>query len=119
MSRQENFILRFVEWVRANEARLAANQIRVVLPSLIFIEGTFAEFFAESGEATVEMWEYGFSEFHVWLHRGNPQAGEVNTTHYEFQDFGEMYAALEQLVEQMTPTLEVGEGSKRLEKVLN
>jgi len=104
MSKQENFILGFVEWVRANEARLAAEQIRVVLPSLIFIEGTFAEFFAESGEATVEMWEYGFSEFHVWLHRGNPQE-EVKTTHYEFLDYDEMYAALEQLVGRMSPVL--------------
>ena len=62
---------------------------------------TYVEFFAESGEAMVEIWDYGFSEFHVWLHQGNPQQEEVKTTHHEFQNFDEMYAALDTLVSRM------------------
>ena len=105
MSRQENFILRFVEWVSANEARLAADRIRVALPSETTKEGTYAEFFAEGGEATVEIWDYGFSEFHVWLHQGDLLSGEIKTTHHEFQDFSEMYAALEQLTNRLSPVM--------------
>ena len=102
---KENFILNFVEWVRANEVRLAANQIRVSMPPSFSKEGTYAKFFAETGEAMVEMWDYGFSEFHVWMHRGNPQQEEVKTTHHEFQDFAEMYAALDHLVSRMSLVL--------------
>ena len=102
---KENFLLNFIEWVRTNEVRLAANQLRVSMPSSFSKKETFAEFFAETGEAMVEMWDYGFSEFHVWMHRGDPQQEEVKMTHYEFQDFAEMYAALEQIVNQMSPVL--------------
>lgn len=101
----KDFIPSFVRWVRANESRLAADHIRITRPPQAVKEGTYAEFFAESGEATVELWDYGFSEFHVWLHHGNPQQEEVKTTHHEFQDFDEMYAALEQLVDRMSLVL--------------
>ena len=101
----KDFIPNFIQWVRANEARLADDKIRVNMPPQAAKEGTYAEFFAEGGEATVEIWDYGFSEFHVWLHCSKPQQEEVKTTHHEFQDFDEMYAALDQLVHRMSPVL--------------
>jgi hypothetical protein len=110
---QEHYTEKFALWVGANQARLNADGIKVRLPAEVAANGTYAEFFAEAGEAMVEIWDYGFSEFHVWLHHGNPQQEEVKMTHHEFQDFGEMYAALEQLVEQMTPLLGVGKRSVR------
>ncbi|MGI4787256.1 MAG: hypothetical protein ACRYFS_00250 [Janthinobacterium lividum] len=102
---KEGFISSFIEWVRANEARLVADNITIRLPEKILAEGTYAEFFAASGEATVEMWDYGFSEFHVWMHHGNPKQEEVKTTHYEFQDFDEMYIALNLLINRLSPIL--------------
>ena len=99
----KDFIPSFVRWVRANESRLAADNIRVTMPPQAAKEGTYMEFFAEGGEAMVELWDYGFSEFHVWLHRSGSLQEEVKTTHHEFQDFDEMYAALEQLVDKMSP----------------
>ena len=97
----KDFISNFIRWVRANESRLAADKIRVNMPSQAAKEGTYAEFFSQEGEATVELWDYGFSEFHVWLHRSGSLQEEVKTTHHEFQDFDEMNAALDNLVNRM------------------
>ncbi len=99
--KQENFTQSFVKWVRANEARLNADHITVRLPEKIIGNGTHADFFAEAGEATVEIWDYGFSEFHF----AAPEADQVSVTHHEFQDVAEMYAALDELVNRMSPML--------------
>ena len=99
--KQENFTQSFVQWIRANEARLKADHITVRLPEKITGNGVYADFFAESGEATVEIWDYGFSEFHF----AGPEAEQVTVTHHEFQDTTEMYTALDELVNQMSPVL--------------
>jgi len=96
--KQENFTQNFVQWVQTNEARLNADRITVRLPEKITGNGTYADFFAESGEATVEIWDYGFSEFHF----AGPGAEQVSVTHHEFQDPAEMYAALDELVNRMS-----------------
>ena len=102
---QKQYTQKFVQWVQANQARLNADGIKARLPEGSAGNETYAEFFAKTGEATVEIWDYGFSEFHVWLHHGSPQQEEVKTTHHEFQDFAQMYAALEQLVNRLSPVL--------------
>jgi len=96
--KQENYTQSFVRWVRANEARLNADHITVRLPEKIVGNGTHADFFGEAGEATVEIWDYGFSEFHS----ASVESGQVSVTHYEFQDIAEMYAALDGLVNRMS-----------------
>ena len=96
--KQENYTQSFVQWVRANEARLNADHITVRLPEKIIGNGTHADFSGEAGEATVEIWDYGFSE----LHFAGPEAEQVSVTHHEFQNMAEMYAALDGLVNRMS-----------------
>ena len=96
--KQENFTQSLVQWVRANEKRLNADHITVRLPEKIIGNGTHADFFGETGEATVEIWDYGFSEFHF----AGPEAEQVSVTHHEFRDTAEMYAALDGLVNRMS-----------------
>jgi len=98
---KENFTQRFVEWVRANEARLNADHITVRLPEKIIGNGTHADSFAASGEVTVEIWDYGFSEFYF----SEPEAEQVNVTHHEFQNTAEMYVVLDEMVHRMSPIL--------------
>ncbi len=97
----ENYTQLFVRWIEANRARLANDKITVFLPEGFARNGTYADFFAESGEATVEIWDYGFSEFHAL----DPHTEEIKTTHHEFQSASELYAALETLVSRMSPVL--------------
>lgn len=99
----ENFTQLFIRWIEANRARLASDKMTVHLPEGPAANGTYADFFAGSGEATVEIWDYGFGEFHVL----DPYTEEIKTTHYEFQNASEMYAALETLVSRMSPMLAV------------
>ena len=96
--KQENYTQSFVQWVRANEARLNADHITVRLPEKIIGNGTHADFLGEAGEATVEIWDYGFSEFHF----AALESGQVTVTHHEFQNMAEMYAALDGLVNRMS-----------------
>ena len=88
----------FVQWVRANEARLNADHITVRLPEKIIGNGTHADFFGAASEATVEIWDNGFSEFHL----AALEADQVSVTHHEFQDAAEMYVALDGLVNRMS-----------------
>jgi len=98
---KENFTKTFVEWIQANQERLYAENITVQSPITIIGNGTYANFNNGVEEATVEIWDYGFSEFHVL----DPQTEQVNVTHYEFQNKAELYVALDELVNQMSLVL--------------
>lgn len=103
---QEGYIAAFHAWIRRNDVRLSASGVTIQVPEKILLSGTHADFFSETGEATVEVWDYGFSEFHVLDLRPADRDPDyqVNVTHHEFQSEGEMFRALNELIEWMSPT---------------
>lgn len=115
---QEGYIEAFHAWIRRNEPRLNASGITVQAPEKISPSGTHADFFSEAGEATVEIWDYGFSEFHVldWKAADADPDYQVAVTHHEFQSKGEMFAALNDLIHRMSPTPE-REAARRIPAV--
>lgn len=98
----KNFTDAFVKWVRQNRNRLEVEGVAVEMPDQIVGNGTYAYFSTGKGKETkevmVEIWDYGFSEFHV----ADPQAEQVTMTHHEFQEFDELYAALDQIVSRLS-----------------
>ena len=105
----KDWIALFQDWLRENQSRFAHENIRVEAsaitpysPSSIHVD-----FFAERHEATVQLWEDGQSDFHFldWeAAERDPNVG-VGVTHYDFTIAGELYAALDQLVNRMSPML--------------
>ena len=100
----KNFTNTFVEWVRQNRNRPEVDGVAVEMPDQIVGNSTHAYFSTGKGEQTkevlVEIWDYGFSEFHVT----DPQAEQVlKTTHHEFQEPSEMYAALDRVINHLSP----------------
>lgn len=101
---QESYIEAFHAWIRRNDVRLSASGITVQVPEKILLSGTHADFLSKFAEATVEVWDYGFSEFHVLdLQPADREPDyQVKVTHYEFQNEGEMFRALTELIEWMS-----------------
>lgn len=101
---QEGYIEAFHTWIRRNEPGLNACGITVQVPEKIVQSGTHADFFSQTGEATVEVWDYGFSEFHVvdWKAADTDADYQAEVTHHEFQNEGELFAALDSLVKRMS-----------------
>jgi hypothetical protein len=58
-------------------------------------------------EVTIELWETGESEFYFlnWEAIERDPNASVVVTHYDFTPVEELYAALDQLVNQMSPVL--------------
>lgn len=105
---QEGYIEAFRTWIRRNESRLNASGIAVQVSEKIIPSGTYAEFFSEIGEATVEVWDYGFNEFHIVDLRAADLESDyqVTVTHHEFQSESELFGALDDLVRQLSPAQE-------------
>lgn len=106
---KENWISSFQEWVLNNRNRLKQENIRIeILGVTPYTPSSIAaDFFGPRHETTVELWEDGQSEFHFldWeAAERNPETGVV-VTHYDFINTGELRAALDQLVNRMSPVL--------------
>lgn len=106
---KENWIASFQQWLTDNARRFEQDSIRVEMlgitpytPSCIA-----ANIIAPRHETTVELWETGKSEFHFldWeAVEHDPEAGVV-VTHHDFTQVEELYAALDQLINRMSPVL--------------
>jgi hypothetical protein len=105
----KGWITLFQGWLKDNQSRLAHENIRVeasaitpYVPSSIHVA-----FFADRHEATVQLWEDGQSDFHFldWEAAGRDPNVGVMVTHYDLVAPAELYAALDQLVNRMSPIL--------------
>lgn len=106
---EKRWITSFQQWLKDNTARLEHENIRVEMlgitpyvPSSIHVD-----FFAGRHEATVQIWEDGQSDFHLldWeAAERDPEVGVV-VTHYDFATLAQMYAALDNLVNRLSPVL--------------
>jgi|GEM_PF-5644768 len=105
----KGWIALFQEWLKDNQMRLTHDTIRVEIlgitpyvPSSIHVD-----LFAARHEATVQLWEDGQSDFHFldWeAAERDPTLGVV-VTHHDFIRPTELYAALDELVNRMSPML--------------
>jgi len=90
-------------WVQENGLRLSERNITcsIKAPSRESNKlGISASFTTDRGEATVELWETGESDFH-FLDSRSSDVG-VRVTHYEFSNMQELYDALENLLKALT-----------------
>lgn len=104
-----NWIAFFQKWLTDNQPRFKQENIRVeVLGTTPFVPSSIhVDFFAERHEATVQLWEKGMSDFHFldWEAAMRDPTVNVVVTHYEFTTLGEFCAALDGLMNRMSPAL--------------
>lgn len=104
---QQGYIEAFQIWLQRSEPKLKASRITTPVPDKPNSSSTYAEFFSEIGEATVEVWDYGYSEFHVADYRAanaNPDY-QAEVRHYEFQSKEEIDIRLDALIHGLTMSL--------------
>ncbi len=106
--RNNDFLQGFRDWRESRQSALDKFNITMTLlgqtqdhtPNSLHVE-------LRSGrhETTVQLWEDGLSDFHFldWdAAERDPTIGVV-VTHYEFQNEGELFATLDNLVRRMSP----------------
>ena len=95
----------FQEWIKDNKARLDSNNIRAEVLGLTAYapSSIHADFFAGHYEVTVQLWDNGLSDFHVldWQAADQDPDYQVEVTHHEFQNKGELTATLNALIQRI------------------
>jgi hypothetical protein len=93
----------FRQWLESHQTFLSERGIDVrvsVATQVPHRSSMHAELRTPKYEWTIELWETGESEFH-FLHWGL-QDPDVVTTHYEFADETELYAALDAMLNEVS-----------------
>lgn len=105
----KGWIAPFQEWLKDNQAHFVREKVRIeVLGITPYVPSSIhVNFFSERYEATVQLWEDGQSEFYFadWAVADRDPHYQLEVVHHDFQGHAEMYAALDQLLNRMSPVL--------------
>lgn len=96
----------FRAWFGQHRQALDGGSIMVEMPAETRGNGIYADLKSERYETTVQVWNNGLSDFHVldWRAADSDPDYQVEVTHHEFQSEGELFAALDDLIERMSQT---------------